>query len=218
LELQVVTGTHLTQKRRGRLYSGWLYHLLADPPLKRARRLIRSRVNPECRLIDIGCGTGELLFSLADLCSELVGVEASESMWSFASTRLQNQGLNNVRIIHGDGARLEDLSSGLFDYATACMVFHEMEQSQRLPVLQEMIRVAQTLILVDYQVPPPPNMGAKISRFIERLAGRRHYRNYISFIEGDGLPPLISDLGLPVKEEVTFQKECFYLVRAGGCH
>jgi hypothetical protein len=120
-----------------------------------------------------------------------------------------------VQILFGDGAKLENFSPGSFDYAIACMVLHEMDVSQRLPVLKEMKRLAPQIILVDYRVPPPTNLAVTMCRFIERLAGPRHFRNYTSFINGGGLLPLCETLGLPVQREITFYSHCLHLITIG---
>jgi SAM-dependent methyltransferase len=200
------------QERKDHFYEGWLYHLLVDPLLRKVHRLVRSQVKSGSTLIDIGCGTGELLFSLADVGSELVGVETSKRMCSFANRQARRRGFNNVQILLGDGAKLENFSTGFFDYAIACMVFHEMDASQRLPVLKEMQRLAPNLILVDYRVPPPANLAVTMCRFIERLAGPRHFQNYTSFINGGGLLSLFGTLGITVQRETTFYSHCLHLV------
>lgn len=205
----------MVQKRQDNFYDGWLYHVFVDPVLRKARELVREQVKPGSSLIDIGCGTGELVLFLADSCTELVGVETSHRMWSYAQKRAQDQELTNVRFIFAHGAKLEKLPTGFFDYATACMVLHEMDASQRLPVLQEMKRLARTLILVDYQLPLPFNLTAGICGFIEWLAGRHHYRNYRSYLEGDGLMPLLETLRLSIQGEVSFYKGCLHLVQVG---
>jgi ubiquinone/menaquinone biosynthesis C-methylase UbiE len=133
-------------------------------------------------------------------------------MWSYGSRRARNEGISRVRFIYGDGARLGNFPTGSFDYATACMVLHEMDVSQRLPLLLEMRRLARTLVLVDYRVPPPTNLEAKVCRLIERLAGRNHYRNFISFVSGGGLPVLVEKLGLSMQRETFFQRQCFHLI------
>ena len=183
--------------------------------MRRVHRLVRSQVKPGGTLIDIGCGTGELLFSLADVGAKLVGVETSKRMWSFANRQAGRRGFNNVQILLGDGGKLQSFSAGFFDYATACMVLHEMDASQRLPVLMEMKRLAPHLILVDYRVPPPASLAVTMCRFIERLAGPRHFRNYTSFINGGGLLPLCKTLGLTVQWEITFYSHCLHLVLIG---
>jgi demethylmenaquinone methyltransferase/2-methoxy-6-polyprenyl-1,4-benzoquinol methylase len=204
----------MTQTRQEHFYDGWLYHVCVDPALRKARKLLRRQIKPQSSLIDIGCGTGELVISLSDSCSELVGVETSQRMWSYAQQRALDEGLTNVRIIFAHGTRLADFPDGYFDYATACMVFHEMDARQRLPVLKEMKRLAGTLILVDYRLPMPVNLAAFMCRSIERLAGRHHYRNYRSFLEGGGLIPLVETLELTVQQEVPFYNRCLHLLRS----
>lgn len=203
----------MNKKNLNNFYEGWLYHFSVDPLLRRVRRLVRSQVKPGSTLIDIGCGTGELLFSLADIGSELVGVETSKRMWSYANKRARVRGFGNVQILFGDGAKLDDLSAGSFDYAVACMVLHEMEARQRLPVLHEMKRLAPHVILVDYRVPTPTNLAAAMCRFIERLAGPRHFGNYTSFVTAGGLQSFSETLGLTVQKEITFYSQCMHLVR-----
>jgi SAM-dependent methyltransferase len=203
----------MAQKHQDSIYDGWLYHLFVDPVLGRVRRLVREQVAAGSSLIDIGCGTGELLFSLADRCSELVGVETSSRMWSYANRRAQDQSHSNLRFILGDAADLRDFPTDYFDYATACMVLHEMGVSQRLPVLREMQRLSRNLVLVDYRVPPPANFAAVICRIIERLAGHHHYRNYLSFAKDGGLSTLLETLDLAVHLEVPFHNRCLHLVK-----
>ena len=206
--------TYMSEKQQENFYDGWLYHLFVDPALRKARKLVRRQIKPGSSLIDIGCGTGELVFFLTDACTELVGVEASHRMWAYAHQRGRDLGLTNVQFIFASGEKLAAFPSGYFDYATACMVLHEMEAKQRLPVLREMQRLARTLILVDYRLPPPVNFVGIFCRLIERLAGGHHYRNYLSFIESGGLLPLLETLSLPVNREVLFFNRCLHLLEA----
>jgi SAM-dependent methyltransferase len=206
----------MSQKSSDKFYDGWLYHLLVDPALRKARKLVRRQVKPKSSLIDIGCGTGELVLSLTDSCTELVGVEASHRMWAYANQRARDLGFRNVRFIFASGQKLADFPNAFFDYATACMVLHEMEAEQRLPVLREMQRLARNLILVDYRVPAPANFVATTCRFIERLAGGYHYRNYLSFSESGGLLPLLESLNLSVNREVLFFNRCLHLLQASS--
>jgi hypothetical protein len=137
-------------------------------------------------------------------------------MWAYANERVRDLELSNVQFIFGSGEKLEAFPSGYFDYATACMVLHEIRASQRLPVLMEMQRLARTLILVDYLVPPPVHFVATLCRFIERLAGGLHYGNYLSFTEGGGLLPLLDTLSLQVNREVLFFNRCLHLLEANS--
>jgi len=205
----------MAKNQGSRLYDGWLYHLVVDPALARARRLVRDQVRRGSALIDMGCGTGALLFSLVDRCSGLVGVERSGRMWDYGRRRAQALGLSRVRFLQGDATGLDSLADGSFDYASATMVFHEMEREKRLPLLMEMRRLAPTLIVVDYRVPLPAGLSGIFIRLIEGLAGRDNYRNFRSFVDLGGLAPLLMKQGLSVEEEIPLHGSSLHLIRAG---
>jgi SAM-dependent methyltransferase len=205
----------MAEHQDSRLYDGWLYHLAVDPALARARRLVRDQVRRGSALIDMGCGTGALLFSLADWCSGLAGVERSGRMWNYGRRRAEALGLNQIRFVRGDATRVDTFRDSSFDYASATMVFHETEREKRLPLLEEMRRLAPTLIIVDYRVPLPAGLSGVFIRLIERLAGRDHYRNFRSFVALGGLAPLLMKQGLSVEEEITLHGSSLHLVRAG---
>jgi SAM-dependent methyltransferase len=205
----------MAKHQDGRFYDGWLYHLVVDPALTRARRLVREQVRRGSVFIDMGCGTGALLFSLADWCSGLVGVERSGRMWAYGRRRAEALGLNQIRFVHGDGTQVDTFRDGSFDYASASMVFHGMEREKRLPLLMEMRRLASTLIIVDYRVPLLAGVSGILIRFIEGLAGRGHYRNFRSFVDLGGLAPLLIQQGLAIEEEIPLHGSSLHLLRAG---
>jgi len=205
----------MVKHRGGRLYDGWLYHLVVDPALAQARRIVGDQVRRGSKLIDFGCGTGALLFSLADRCSALVGVERSGRMWDYSRRRAEALGLGRIRFIHGDATRLDSFGDRSFDYASASMVFHEMEREKRLSLLMEMKRLAPTLIILDYRVPLPTGLSGMLIYVIERLAGRGHYRNFRSFVDRGGLAPLLIQQGLAVEEDIPLHGSSLHLLRAG---
>jgi SAM-dependent methyltransferase len=204
----------MARQQGSRLYDGWLYHLAVDPALARVRRLVREQVRRGSALIDMGCGTGALLFSLAEWCSGLVGVERSGRMWDYGRRRAETLGLSQIRFVCGDATHVDTFRDRSFDYASANMVFHETEREKRLPLLVEMRRLAHTLIIVDYQVPLPAGLLGRFIRLIEGLAGRDHYRNFRSFVELGGLAPLLMKQGLAIEEEVALHGSALHLVRA----
>jgi SAM-dependent methyltransferase len=203
----------MDQENQSNFYDGLLYHLFVDPALRRIRRLLRTQVSPKSSLIDIGCGTGELVFALADMCSELVGVEVSHRMWSYANRRARDKELSNVQFIWRNGAGPLNFPSGHFEYAAACMVMHEMDANQRLQAVLEMRRLARMLILVDYRVVPPKNLTGILFRVAERLAGRRHYQNFLSFLKQGGLLPLLDAVEGAVQQEIILYDRCLHLLR-----
>jgi len=205
----------MAKHERSHLYDGWIYHRVVDPALAPARRLVRDQVRRGSALIDMGCGTGALLFFLADWCSGLVGVERSGRMWDYGRNRAEALGLKQIQFVQGDATQLDTFRDDSFDYASATMVFHELEREKRLPLLKEMRRLAPTLIIVDYRVPFPTGFSGLFIRLIEGLAGRDHYRNFRSFVELGGLAPLLMKQGLSVEEELPLHGSSLHLLRVG---
>ncbi len=204
----------MTERRPPRFYEGVFYHLVIDPMLQQVRRRIRKRIEPGSSVVDVGCGTGELLIFLADRCPRLAGVELSECMAAYARSRVRALGLRHIAVTYGDGADLQTVSPASFDYASASMVFHEMEKPRRLPVLRNMAQVGRTLVLVDYAAPLPRNGTGSLIRLIERLGGRQNNANFRSFVKSGGLLPLLKSAGLTVQEDIVLLQNTLHLVTA----
>ena len=76
----------------------------------------------------------------------------------------------------------------------------------RIPVLLEMRRIAQQLIIVDWEAGQSTLWRRISTDFVERLAGRDHYRGYRSFTANGGIPALLDQTGLSVIEEQETSK------------
>lgn len=87
-------------------YDGKPYELLFDRALKEIRGLIVEKIEPGSTVIDIGCGTGSLVFDLATKCKSVTGVELSTKMVAHAKHRQEANGKTNVHFIHGDASSL----------------------------------------------------------------------------------------------------------------
>lgn len=80
-------------------------------------------LNPQARVLDIGCGAGRFTVAVARRCKEALGVDLSEAMISEAQKRAHHAGLTNTRFICGawQDITLDDLGSEAFDTVFAHM-------------------------------------------------------------------------------------------------
>jgi SAM-dependent methyltransferase len=186
-------------KAKNHYYDGWFYRKFIDPNLQEIREIIASRLPSRCTAIDIGCGTGALIFSLAQKCKRLVGIELSPKMLAFAKQEKEKSGLQNVEFFLGDATRLAQFRDKEFDVAFTSMVLHEMPASQRPLVIREMVRVAKRVILADYAVPQPRNQSGLTTFPVEFVAGPSHFRGFLSFTKNGGLPGLLHSLDFGIK-------------------
>lgn len=74
-------------------------------PSLMAEMIIALDVRPEHRVLEVGTGTGYGSALLARLGADIVSVERYRSLAVEAATRLDAQGVSNVRVLHGDGWR-----------------------------------------------------------------------------------------------------------------
>jgi SAM-dependent methyltransferase len=90
------------------------------------------------RLLDLGCGTGTLLFQLAPLFEHAVGIDPEPDMLGEAERAARERGIGNVEWIRGSSAELRELEPllGRFDLVTIGTAFHFMEPRTTLSELQ----------------------------------------------------------------------------------
>jgi homoserine O-acetyltransferase len=142
----------------GRLIGGFLSTTIEKPKfdrtsavssakgIERAKRLrvdyelIESLIEPNSRVLDVGCGDGQLLLSLQhdkNIIAE--GIEVDQE--------LVLQGANNgLDIIHRDIERgLEHYPAGSFDYAILSQTLQTLKNPHR--VFAELLRVAKKVIV-----------------------------------------------------------------------
>jgi ubiquinone/menaquinone biosynthesis C-methylase UbiE len=180
---------------RSRFYDGRVYAHLLDPFLSGLHRIVAKNVGPDSKVLDVGCGTGNLASLLAEQAAEVVGVELSPAMADYAARRLSAS--TNVSILVGDVMEvLAERPDGYFDVATMALVLHEMPADARGPVLREVTRVAKRLLCLDYRVPMPWNLQGARNRLVEALAGVEHFRAFRDFSRRGGAKGVASAAGL----------------------
>ena len=187
-----------TERRpRSRFYDGRPYAATLDRLLGRLHQLVADNVEPTGRVLDVGCGTGDLPRRLAPKADEVVGIELSPAMVDFGKERLAESPLPGVSFVLGDVTEVfADLPEDHFDLATMVLVLHEMPTEAHLPVLGEVARVARQVLCVDFRAPMPWNLAGIRNRFFEIAAGIEHYRAFRAFQCAGGVPGVAREAGL----------------------
>jgi ubiquinone/menaquinone biosynthesis C-methylase UbiE len=192
------------QREKSLFYYGRPYHLLIDGLTRLNREKILERVPRGSRVLDAGCGTGQLAFGLRDRRDcEVVGVDLSRRMIDYASRRPRSR---RVTFVRGDITDLSQFADAAFDVGILAQVVHELPQPADVAALREVWRTSRRVIVQDYAAPLPRNIPSAVSRFIEASLGRDHHQYFLDYIARGGILAVVEDAGLTrnVVERSTF--------------
>jgi len=194
-------------------YDGWFYAVFVDPWEKEIGEIISDFMEDDSTVIDIGCGTGAIVFRLAKKCKRVVGIELSLKMIQYANKKKEEGKYPNVEFVHADATNLSGTIDQRFDYAITSLVIHEMKVDDRVKAINEMKVIAKKIIIADYIAPQPMNLWGISNILSERLAGIDHYRNYRSFIADKGIDNLLYSCGLHIEQEKIDKTGTFRIVK-----
>jgi demethylmenaquinone methyltransferase/2-methoxy-6-polyprenyl-1,4-benzoquinol methylase len=183
---------------RGRFYlPGMLYSGLLEVPLRGIRRTVCDLVlkNDLFPVLDLCCGPGTQAGRLGRQGNPVLGLDINLEMLKYAASRRPE-----VPFSCADAARTP-FQSGTFRGIVVSFALHEKEAAFRSRLLDEaksLLVPGGGIVLVDFE--RPWDAASKLANLyvsaIERLAGRRHFRNGRDFFRRGGLRALLKDNGL----------------------
>ncbi len=192
--------------------SGPFYNTIIDPILAPLRKRVTAEIKPNEKVIDIACGTGMQLFEVAKIASFVTGVDLSESMVNFATKTSRKRNIINTAFIVCDATDLSIFKEKRFDVALMTLALHQFPPNLYPAILNEMKRVANKIIIVDYAVPLPKNYAGIGSRVAEFFAGREHNRNFKHYYSLGGLNQILPANNLTIKKSRFLAEKAFQLV------
>ena len=182
-------------------YDGWFYDKFIAPNQDRMFSEIKNAINPNSKVIDVGCGTGRFSFFVADKVQEVVGIDLSIKNITTANQNLSAKANSKISFQHTNLSKL--ISHNLhFDYVVMTYVIHEVNPDQRIKLLEQMAQIADKIIIGDYMVPVNKGFWSALNDVVEFLAGKEHYNNFLNFVANKGLSALVDKAGLKIVEEL----------------
>jgi ubiquinone/menaquinone biosynthesis C-methylase UbiE len=185
-------------------YDGIFYDRCIAPGQDPLYTSVIGLIDPGSTVLDVGCGTGRLAWHLAGRCPLIQGIDPSRRNIARAAKIWDNRGKpRNIRFCLGTLADHLPCIQEPYDYAVISYVLHELDEAERLPMLQSLAGVARRIVLADFRVPRRRGIMDATTVVVEFLAGRDHYRGFQTFTRSGGLLPLVKEAGLSILEEST---------------
>ena len=134
----------------------WLSELVFRPSLRACREEIvrwqQQRGGRPYRLLDVGCGTGNLLMALADdvQAEQLIGLDYSREMVRLVEEKVAGSPHESrLSVAQGDAEHLP-FEDGSLDVITCCNSFHHYpHQSAVMRGFHRVLRPGGMLVLID---------------------------------------------------------------------
>jgi SAM-dependent methyltransferase len=132
------TASYYARFRRG-YPAVFLHHIVA-----------RFHLDGTGRLLDLGCGTGQLALALAADVAEAVGIDPEPAMLAEAAAAADRAGIRNVRWLLGGDRDLDRLRAdlGAARLVTISRAFHWMDQDATLRSLDRIVDPTGGLVIV----------------------------------------------------------------------
>ncbi len=171
------------------------YDIFVEPFITALRQIGMEVYPPKegMLILDVGCGTGTNLSFYHKAGCSVFGIDSSPAMLEEAKNKIGGQG----ELLLGSASEMH-YPDECFDLVTGMLTLHEMPQKIRSQVMNEMVRVLKKkgrILLIDYHPGsirfPKGWMYKAVIYFFEIAAGREHFKNFRSFLAGNGIPGLI---------------------------
>jgi len=188
-------------------YDGWFYANIIDRLSgKPFSKVIKSMINPNDSVIDIGCGTGSLVLNIADHCDRVIGLDISPKMIRYANKAKKKSPHSRVefRLIDRN-ADLSAIFDQPFDCAIAKMVLHETRPEIRNRLIENIKKISGYAILTDWIYPQPGGIPGIMTKMIEYTAGKEHYRNFLNWCSLGGLDGFLETHRFKIVAEKLFK-------------
>ena len=139
---------------RPRRYDSGINIISAGHAKKIKNEIVANWIRPGIKVLDVGCGTGELLDNAARAGADVTGIDISEEMLQVARKRFEAPALKGKAALYHTGVtELDELfADNAFDVITSTLVFSELHAAERIWAMNEFHRILKpsgVLVLAD---------------------------------------------------------------------
>jgi len=154
----------------------------ADRILAPLRQDLIKLFAPESRILEVGCGSGDLLFRAADKISFGYGVDMDEPIIEYAESRRLQESIDNLAFECVDALSMRRRE---FTIATSTLCLHEVPANFACQLIELMLEQAPTVVIADYT--RARHWMSRVGIEVDELFSG-HFRNYRRYRKQGEIP------------------------------
>ena len=128
----------------------WIKVNTADKALSALREELISFFDEADSVLDIGCGSGDLLFKARSKISKGIGIDLDRDMINYAQENCKINSIGNLEFKCIDATKMEPSN---FDISTCTFCLHELKQNDACEILKYMAKNSKRILIADYSKP-----------------------------------------------------------------
>jgi len=168
---------------------GAVKSLTADRYLQPMRQQVVDLIKPNSTVVDLGCGSGDVLFKLADKIERGVGIDKSKTLIDFATVRQQKEKRDNLQFIEAD--LCGEVVLPMSDYAIASLLYHVVDREEATALLKKQVNKAKTTIICGFS--KPNNWKQSLLLWLDQKF-TSHYQNFRAYKQNGYMEALLQSL------------------------
>jgi ubiquinone/menaquinone biosynthesis C-methylase UbiE len=151
--------------------------LKADDNLAPIRKQMMDLVEPNSKVIEFGCGKGDLLFTLAPKIQSGLGIDKSNALINDAIRQKQKRHISHIDFLC-EALGNHFAPSETYDFSMASLFFHVIPTADAVYLLNIMREISDTTLICGFS--QPDTLSQKLLLWLDqRFSG--HYRNFRAY-------------------------------------
>ncbi|MEQ9405104.1 MAG: class I SAM-dependent methyltransferase [Cyclobacteriaceae bacterium] len=156
---------------------GAIKSLTVDRYLSPIRDQLIGMVDPGAKVIEFGCGNGDLLCRMAQKIEIGTGIDSSVPLIDYANKKKQSQDFSNINF------EVKDLCLGYssekkYDFAIASLLLHVLPMNCSLELLNKMISISDAVLICEFS--KPENLKQHFLLWLDQRF-TPHYKHFKAF-------------------------------------
>ena len=132
------------------MFKTFIKSKITDRNLLTLRKQISKYITKDSKIIEIGCGTGSLLFLLSSKIKEGLGIDISSSMIKFCIKKARKENIKNISFVNADANYLNQFIKKHYDIAIIILIMHEINRISQINILKKTANIADKIVIADY--------------------------------------------------------------------